>query len=276
MTPSAISHQIKLLEDFLGLELFRRYKRKVELTSAGKDYLKAVQKALKEIDRATQKLIATHTSGELNLAVAPAFLSRWLLPRISRFYDENPDLEIHIQASTGLIDFDRSDVDMAVYFGKGDWQDIEMHFLRESELIPVCTPDLMERKPINSPQDLDQHTLLHVDKRSEEWKQWFDIAGAEYHGSKIGMYLSSGLLTANAAAKGLGVALSDLSLISEEINAGQLVVPLQIPLPVGKSFYLVYQKNRPLSYAMQAFKEWIMQEMSQDVLIREASSVGTE
>jgi len=266
VTPSAISHQVKSLEEFLEVELFLRQTRRIELTSAGKAYLKTVQKALNDIERATQKLIATHGSGELNLAVASAFLHRWLLPRIGRFYDQSPNVELEISASTGLIDFAHSDTDMAVYFGDGNWDDVECHFLKRSALIPVCKPDLLVKHEIHTPEDITHHTLLHVIKRPEEWRDWFAAAGTEMVERRKGLYLSSGLLTAQAAARGLGVALTDVSLVSEEIQSGQLVAPLDIPLELPKSFYLVYRKNRPMTLAMRQFKDWLMDEMAVDAL----------
>ncbi len=266
VTPSAVSHQVKSLEEFLEVELFLRQTRKIELTSAGRAYLKTVQKALNDIERATQKLIATHGSGELNLAVAPAFLHRWLLPRMGHFYDQYPNVELEISASNGLIDFAHSDTDMAVYFGDGHWDNVECHFLKRSALIPVCAPSLLKRHPIHTPEDITHHTLLHVNKRQDEWRDWFNAAETEMTERRKGLYLSSGLLTSQAAARGLGVALTDVSLVSEEIKNGQLVAPLDIPLELPKSFYLVYRKNRPLTSAMRQFKDWIMEEMAEDAL----------
>lgn len=266
VTPSAVSHQIKTLEEFLEVDLFIRQTRRIELTSAGKDYLETVQKALLDIERATQRLMSAHGSGELNLSVAPAFLHRWLLPRISRFYNTHPHIELELSASIGLIDFAHSDTDMAVYFGDGQWDDVESNFLKRSALIPVCTPSLMKNKPIHLPADITKHTLLHVSKRPDEWRAWFNAAGIEYRETRKGMFLSSGLLTAQAAARGLGVALTDMSLISEEIQSGQLVAPLDIPLELSKSFYLVYREKRSLTPAMRAFQDWIMAEMAVDAL----------
>lgn len=267
VTPSAVSHQIKTLEEFLDVKLFLRATRKIELTSAGKEYLRAVTKALRTLERSTFRITSAHGSGELNLAVAPTFLTRWLLPRISRFYDLYPNIELEISGSSGLIDFSRSDTDMAVYFGDGQWSDVECEFLKQSSLIPVCSPGLLEDSPIKRPEDILEHTLLHVIKRPEEWAAWFAAAGST--GSRErrkGIYLSSGLLTAQAATRGLGVALADISLVSEEIQQGDLVAPLGIPLDLEKSFYLVYQKNRPLTQAMNVFKQWIVAEMEVDAL----------
>ncbi len=272
MTPSAISHQIKSLEAFLELELFIRHTRRVELTSAGRSYLKAVQKALGLIERATQRLLSEHGSGELKLAVAPAFLSRWLLPRMSQFYEEHPNIELDIAASTGLIDFAHSDTDMAVYFGNGEWEDVTSHFLKSSVLVPVCAPDLLQRHPINTAEDLGWHTLLHVSKRPEEWEYWFEAAGVPFVERRKGMALSSSLLTARAAAKGLGVALADVNLVTDEIESGQLVIPLDITLSMGKAFYLVYEEDRPVTYAMREFRDWIMAAMARDALSASAEA----
>lgn len=267
VTPSAVSHQIKTLEEFLDVKLFLRSTRRIELTSAGKEYLRSVSKALRTLERSTFRITHAHGSGELNLAVAPTFLTRWLLPRISRFYALHPNIELEISGSTGLIDFSRSEKDMAVYFGDGHWNDVETDFLKQSSLIPVCSPSLIAASPINTPTDILEHTLLHVTKRPEEWNAWFAAAGSTgYRERRKGMYLSSGLLTAQAAARGLGVALADISLVSEEIQQGDLVAPLGIPLDLEKSFYLVYQKDRPLTKPMTVFKEWIMAEMEVDAL----------
>lgn len=264
VTPSAVSHQIKSLEEYLEVELFLRQTRRIDLTSAGKQYLKTIQKALNDIEKATQKLTATHNSGELNLAVAPAFLTRWVLPRISRFYDQHPNIELDIAASVDRIDFAHSDTDMAVYFGDGQWDDVDRLHLKDVALVPVCSPALIADHPILKPEDLTQFTLLHVNERPDEWPSWFEAAGATYQETRKGLYLSSGLLTAQAAARGLGIALTDLSLVSDEFQSGQLVVAWPDKLELGKALYLVYQKERPLSYAMRQFRDWIMAEMAAD------------
>jgi LysR family glycine cleavage system transcriptional activator len=266
VTPSAISHQIKSLENFLGIPLFERKKRQVEITLAGKQYLKFIQKAFKEIDKGTQNLIASHDTGELNISMTPAFLNHWLLPRIDRFYEINPDIELDINATTELIDFPRSEIDIAVYFGHGDWPDIETHFLRHSQRVPVCSPKLLLKGAINNAEDLLQHKLFFVKKRNDEWLAWFKSANIEYKPSKRHISFSSSSLAVTAATKGIGIALADVSLASESLRQGELIIPIDIRLQLDKAFYLVYQKNRKLTFAMKAFKEWMMIEMSKDEL----------
>lgn len=266
-----MSHQIKTLEEFLGLELFIREPRRVTLTSAGEEYYQSIQHALNEIDRATQQLISVHQSGELHLSVIPAFLTRWLLPRISSFHEANPDITLEIASATGLIDFDREETDMAVYFGDGNWQDIEVNFLRHYQQVPVCSPELMKTSPIEKPEDLLKHTLLYVQKRQDEWRNWFEQQDTPFKETIKGVSLSNGALTVEAAKSGVGIALADIGFIAEDLKSGQLVVPFKKPLGINKSFYLVYQKDRVMTYAMRAFQEWMLEEMAKDVLSPDSS-----
>lgn len=262
VTASAVSHQIKTLEEFLGVSLFSRNRRKVELTPSGEQYLISVKHALDEIEMATQRLTASHETNVVKISVAPNFLTRWLMPRMSRFQELYPDIELQINASMGLLDFNRSSTDMAVYFGHGEWNDIEMHFLRKVMLVPVCSPRLLkDTLPLNTPEDLRHHTLIYVSKRKWEWDDWLYQAGVEFITPKGSLQMSSGQLATAAAQEALGVALADSTLTSREINSGRLVVPFDIKLDTHKAFYLVYQKHRPLTTGMKAFKEWLMHEM---------------
>lgn len=262
VTASAVSHQIKTLEEYLGVSLFSRNKRKVELTPAGEQYLTSIKHALDEIEVATQRLTANLETNVVTISVAPNFLTRWLMPRMARFQEKYPDIELQINASMGLIDFNRSNTDMAVYFGNGEWDDIEVHFLRNVMLVPVCSPRLMKgRFPLNKPEDLRHHTLIYVNKRKYEWENWLEQAGVAFITPKGSLQLSSSQLATAAAQEGLGVALADSTLTSREISSGHLLVPFDIMLDTHKAFYLVYRKHRPLTAGMKAFKEWLISEM---------------
>lgn len=261
ITASAVSQQIRTLEEYLGVSLFSRSRRQVELTPAGEQYLVAVKHALDEIEVATQRLMVNPDTNVVSISVAPNFLMRWLMPRMSRFQEQYPDVELQINTSLGLIDFSRSNTDMAVYFGHGDWDDIEMHFLRELTLVPVCSPALMKAQPLRQISDLQNHTLIHVSSRKHEWDDWLEQAGAPFLKPRSTLSVSNGHLATAAALDGLGVALADITLSSREVESGQLVIPFNIPLDSHKAFYLVYRKQRPLTVGMKAFKEWLMSEM---------------
>tara|TARA_B100001109_G_scaffold255904_1_gene263170 strand:+ start:110452 stop:111315 length:864 start_codon:yes stop_codon:yes gene_type:complete len=263
VTASAVSHQIKTLEEYLGVSLFSRSKRKVELTSAGEQYLVAVKHALDEIEVATQRLTSNLDTNVVNISVAPNFLIRWLMPRMSKFQELYPDVELQINTSLGLIDFSRSNTDMAVYFGNGEWQDIEMHYLRRLTLVPVCSPQRMRGPhPLKEVADLRHHTLIYVSKRKHEWDDWLELAGAGFMTPKNSLAVSNGHLATAAALDNLGIALADITLTSREVESGRLVVPFDIPLDSHKAFYLVYRKHRPLTVGMKAFQEWLMHEMN--------------
>jgi LysR family glycine cleavage system transcriptional activator len=265
VTPSAISHQVKSLEEFLGIQLFERKTRHVKLTLTGESYLEAMSSALMEMEIATNRIMSGKEGHELKLAVAPAFLDRWLLPRLSDFTNRHPDIELDIRSSLGIIDFKQAGIDMAVYFGDGSWLGVDSVHLRPSYLVPVCSPYLLEQERVEEPADLLNFRLLQVKKRPDEWPAWFEQAQTPFHPSQGSISFSNSLNTANAAAKGLGVALSDPSLVSEEIERGELMIPIDIIMQLPKSFFLVSQIGKPHSYAMTVFKEWITERMAQDL-----------
>ncbi len=262
VTPSAVSHQVKSLEEFLGLKLFRREKRRVLLTSAGEKYLASVEHALDELDSATRRLMSSPNAGAVNLSVAPAFLTRWLVPRLAQFQLDCPEVELRLSASNGLIDFAHSDTDMAVYVGSGEWRHVEKHFLRNMVLVPVCSPRLLKGpKPLKQPADLLSHTLIHVESRLDEWPQMLEEARIQKMGPSKGLTFSNTSLALSAAMEGVGIALADRELVEREVEYGQLVIPFDICLDTHKAFYLVYQKNRTLTHGMEAFRDWVLAQM---------------
>ncbi len=260
VTPSAISHQIKSLEEFLDLKLFRRNKRKVDLTGAGEKYLPSIQHALDEIDAATRRLVANPNSGAVTLSVAPAFLTRWLMPRLSQFQEQYPEVELRLSASMDAVDFDHSDIDMAVRFGTGDWRGVNSDFLLGMTVVPVCSPRLLEgRHPLRTIDDLRHHTLIQVNTRLDEWRVLLKSAGIDEVGFGKELRFSSTSLATAAAVEGLGIALADRYLVSKELRSGALVVPFDISLDTHSAFYLVKPEFRPLSHGMKVFRDWILE-----------------
>jgi len=259
VTPSAVSHQVKSLEAFLGIPLFRRERRQVFLTPAGERYLSSVEHALDEVDVATRRLMTMPNTSAVNISVAPAYLTRWLFPRIRDFQDRYPDVELRLSASLGEVDFDHSDTDMAVYFGRGEWDGVESQFLQKINLIPVCSPSLIEGgKPLNKLADIFQYTLLRVSTRPGEWQLFMDNMGLDRSDMNKTMSFTSTSLALSAATEGAGIALTDSHLVERELEYGQLIAPFDVALETQNSFYLVYKKDRQLSYSMQAFYEWIV------------------
>jgi len=262
VTASAVSHQIKGLESYLGVDLFKRVKRHAELTDNGEKYLASIQGALKDIAEATEQLKASSETHTITISMTPHFLTRWMMPRLGKFQALYPDIELQINASMGLIDFDKSSTDMAIYFGNGNWPDVEVHFLKDIYLVPICSPKIItDKKPLSGPEHIKYHPLIHVSKRLSEWSQWLALAGVKFRERRQGLQLSNSMLTNAAAAEQLGIALGDPTLLGPELESGKLVIPFDLPLNIHRSFYLVYQKERPLSYGMEVFKQWVMTEM---------------
>lgn len=244
------------------MKLFNRVKRRVELTIQGQRYLITLQDVFDEIESATKKLMSNPNSGAVNLSVAPAFLTRWLVPRIHKFQTQYPDTELRLTAALGQTAFEHSDMDMAVYFGDGNWPDLEIHHLRNVITVPICSPRLLESAPpISKPEDLLNFTLIQVSKRGQEWKQLLQRYGIGRVDRAKNLTFSNTSLALGAAMEGLGIALADKGLAERELEYGQLISPLDLELDTGNAFYLVYQKNSPLTQNMCDFRDWILREM---------------
>jgi LysR family transcriptional regulator, glycine cleavage system transcriptional activator len=256
---------VKALERYLGLRLFTRSNRRVELTPAGRNYLIPVKQSLNEMEVATQHIVADPETDIVTISTAPNFLVRFLMPRLKDFQQKYPDVELQLTASNELVDLYTSNIDMAIYFGHGDWHDIDVHFLHNVYLVPVCSPELLEQGiPLEEPEDLKKHRLIHVTKRLYEWPEWLELAKIPNKGFSKGLQISSSQLATAAARESLGVALADSTLSAREIEQGKLIMPFDILLDSHRSFYLVHQKNRPLTYGMRAFKDWLISSMPQN------------
>lgn len=265
ITPSAVSHQVKTLEEFLGVPLFRRLNRQVELTGEGASFLPPLRAALDQIDAATARVITARESGPLVISVAPSFGTRWLVPRLPGFQEAHPDIEVRPIISVELVDFARSDIDLAVRHGRGDWPDLESTFLKSEEVLPVCSPDLLEwGPPLETPQDLHAHTLLHVMPRMGEWRSWLALADVEGIDTERGPRFQNVPMAVDAAISGLGVAIADPRMIEADLVRGRLVVPFDIELPVEGGYYLVYPAERAGAPKIAAFRDWLLAEIAAD------------
>ena len=262
ITASAVSHQIKTLEEYLGVKLFKRTKRRVELTPTGERYLQSIKESLNGIEVATQWITTHPNMGVVSINVAPNFLIRWLLPRLKRFQSLYPGIELQLSASNELIDLYENKTDMAIFFGHGDWHDIEIELLSKVYLVPVCTHEMIENEyPLDNPEDLRHYPLIHVVKRLYEWPEWLQQHDIDYSGFSKGLQLSSSQLATAAARQGLGIALADKQLSAPEIESGELIVPFKSSLDTRRAFYLAHNKNRALTDGMQVFKKWVINEM---------------
>ena len=264
ITASAVSHQIKSLEEYLGVKLFERTKRQVQLTATGERYLQSIKESLNGIELATQWITAQPNAGVVSVNVAPNFLIRWLLPRLRSFQSLYPDIELQLSASNELVDLYENKVDMSIIFGHGDWHDIEIELLSRVFLVPVCTQQVIDdAQPLNTPGDLRHYSLIHVVKRLYEWPEWLQQRGVDYSGFSRGIQLSSSQLATAAALQGVGIALADRQLSAPEIESGKLIRPFDSALDTRRAFYLAHSKSRVMTEGMRSFASWVMSEMNQ-------------
>ena len=260
VTQAAISHQVKALEEHLGIALFRRLNRALMLTEEGQSYMPALREAFDRIDHATARLASFDARGPLTLSVLPSFAAKWLVPRIGRFRDVHPDIDVRVAPEHALVDFGRGDVDVAIRYGRGKYDGLRSDRLFTEEVVPVCSPAVAEGPhPIRVPADLRHHTLLHDDEHSD-WRSWLLAVGVDDVDPTRGTIFTDSSMLVQAAVEGQGVALARGALAADDLRAGRLVRPLSMSLPVEYAYYLVCPEATADRPKINAFRDWILAE----------------
>jgi LysR family glycine cleavage system transcriptional activator len=260
VTQTAISHQIRRLEEELGLRLFVRQNRALALTPEARDYLPGVRAAFNDLRLATDRLLRKDDGHVLTVSTLASLAAKWLLPRLSIFQESHPGIDVRITTSTSLVDFRAGDVDAAIRYGRGNWAGVRSDWLMADEMFPVCSPALLEGgKPLRCPEDLAHHTLLHSSGGyDDDWRLWLTAAGLPANISKQpGLSFDLILLTVQAAIDGSGVAMGRTSYVEADIAKGRLVVPFKIALPVDAGFYLVSPEAKADPPKLAAFRQWL-------------------
>ena len=252
---SAVSHQMKALEDFLGVKLFHRRSRQVTLTTEGRAYLTPIRDALEQIRVATEQIRCTEAAGSITLSVAPSFATGWLMPRLAQFQLAYPDIEVRLISAIELADFSVADVDAAIRTGRGSWPGLRSHRLIAEELVPVCSADFVR---LRSPEDLRHATLLHEIPRLGLWRSWLAAVGIVDVDAERGPKFQGASMAVEAAVAGLGVAIANRALVEAHVREGRLVIPFAIELPSESAYYLVYPEERTRNAKIIAFKDWVL------------------
>ncbi|BAI74340.1 transcriptional regulator (plasmid) [Azospirillum sp. B510] len=262
LTQSAVSRQIKALEELLEVELFHRERQTIRLTAGGEYYVREVRDALRRISTASLNLRANPFGGTLSIAVLPAFGARWLAPRLPGFLAGNPGITINLVTRMAPFDFRLDPVDAAIHCGKPDWPGGEMALLRRETVSPVCSPALRDRFAFRQPAELRLAPLLHLTGRPDAWERWLDRHDSPADGVH-GMLFDQFATAIRAAVAGLGIALPPLFLIGEELRSGQLVPALDLPMESGNAYYLVWPAERAGYPPLAAFRDWILAETAE-------------
>jgi LysR family glycine cleavage system transcriptional activator len=266
VTQSALSHRIKALEDELGVALFRRVTRALEMTREGEILAQGVRRGLTEIARAVASLDHTQVSGPLRVTVLPSLAARWLIPRLKRFRRLYPDVDVRIVGDAKLVDLRARSADLAIRFGRGQYPGLNVVRLMSDAVFPVCSPRLLaEIGPIESPQEITRFPLLHdapteTDASGSDWASWLAHVGAADVPAREGLRFDDANLTLEAASNGLGLALARRSLVTVDLSSSRLVRVLPQEAPTSFAYFLVMTPEMAENPSATVFCQWLLAE----------------
>lgn len=266
VTPAAVSHQVKGLEEFLGVKLFTRHQRGLELTAAGETYAPGLKAGFDRLLAATEALFQSERAGPLTVSTTPTFAAKWLVHRLEAFTRENPDIQVLLSANTLKVGFDKSEADIAVRYGAGKYTHCRVDKLFEEEVFPVCAPSLLEGgDAIRRPEDLLNHTLLHPVQHQEDesfptWEMWLTSSGVPVSGPLPGPHISPHWMLVEAVAAGQGVGLVKASVAEDDLNKGRIVRPFADTVHVNHAYWLVCLEEVAEKPKIKAFREWILEQ----------------
>jgi len=264
VTPAAVSHQIKALEENAGGPLFIRLTRALKLTERGRAALPLLSEGFDLLAEGAAVLTCGPGTDVFTITTAPAFAAKWLVPRLDDFRALSPGIKVRIDASIALVDLLRDGIDVAIRYGSGNYPGHSIDRLFEEEVFPVCSPKLMNGPhPPICPEDLVYHTLLHnsyaaTDPTYPEWRMWLKSAGVTTVDWRQGPEFSLENMTVQAAIEGHGVALVNTTLVSDDLASGALVRPFELGIATGFAYYLVIPREIMDRPAVNIFRKWLL------------------
>lgn len=260
VTHGAISHQVRALEEELGVTLFARHGKRIAITPEGENFAASLRKALTEIAAAAEALRMGAKQKKLTVTALPSFAGRWLAPRLGQFIEQNPDLEVMLQSSSHLTDFVRESVDVGIRFGKGNYPGLLVEKVMDDYYYPVASPRFNGGELPRTPQKLAQSMLLRCE--GEPWTPWFQAAGLDLPEPTGGLVFQDSSMLVRAAAEGHGIALARHAIVITELRSGELVCLSDIAVKCPQSYYLVCPPNSMLKPQVQAFRKWLFEEIA--------------
>ena len=283
VTPAAISHQVKSLEDYLGVKLFLRLNRALKLTAAARAALPKLSEGFGSLAQAVAALRPQTDSGQVTVSVAPSFATRWLMPRLHHFFAIPPEIDVRVSARMRLVTrggqasaAERTTIgnwleesDLAILYGHGDYPGYRVDKLFALTVAPICSPQLAHgENPLRQPQDLKHHTLLHDDTGIlydgvAFWDVWLKAAGVGDVDAGRGSHFSHAVLALEAASNALGVLATFPVRAAAELAAGRLILPFALQVPLQSAYYLVCAEGAELRTSVAAFRDWLLAEASQ-------------
>lgn len=259
VTPSAVSHGVQTLEDWLGAPLFHRRRRGITLTRAGAEYLPAVADALSLFATAADLVPRSYPGNALHISVAPTFASRLLLPRLHLFQARWPDISVSIDTTHRTVEFPRDGVDLAIRHGNGEWPGVHAECLFAETLIPVCAPALIER--IGKTDRFCDAPLIHLTMLREDWQAWATACGRGTIDCERGLKVDTIQMAIEAAVQGMGIAIGRRPLVDPELNAGTLVTFCGDEVQSKSGYWLVTSEDALRRPEVKAFRKWLKEEL---------------
>jgi LysR family glycine cleavage system transcriptional activator len=266
VTPAALSHQIRALESQLGLALFQRKTRAIELTEAGRLIYPGLHAGFASVRNAVGQLARARDTNVLVISATPGLSAKWLMPRLWRFLHAHPQIDARVSASLKLADLSVDGVDVAIRLSKGDHPELHVEKLFQDSMLPLCSPRLIEQG-LRSAADLPRFPLIHYDiamsmRAPPTWADWFAVAGVTADATR-GLKVDVADHALDAAVAGAGVSLSFKLIASDDVHAGRLVSPFGPELPLESGYHFVCPRGHETRPNVRAFRDWLFAEMAE-------------
>jgi len=269
VTPAAVSHQIHALEQDLGVRLFHRLNRSIELTTSAQILLPGLTEAFAGIQSSVRRLRAHNDTGTLTVTASPSFAAKWLVLRLHRFHDLCPQIDVRISATDEVVELTKGDFDVAVRYGTGKYPGLDVELLFTNEVFPACSPQLLTAgPPLRTPDDLPLHNLIHDqaierDPLVPTWPMWLKAAGVKNIPAAGGLSFNNMHLSLDAAIAGHGVVLAYSTIAAADLAAGRLVRLFSLALPDQFAYYIVTAPGALERPKVTAFRNWLRREADQ-------------
>lgn len=261
VTQAAISHHVRGLEDHLGFRLFRRLNNGLLLTEKGETYLPSIRQAFDVLSEATDAVQGNGEPQVLTLSVLPNFALRWLVPRLAEFHRRRSLVDVRLLTAYRGTEFLREDIDAAIRLG-ADWPGLNADHLFGSDMFPVCSPRLLEQRPLREPNDLTLHSLLHVCGALDDWPRWLEAADAGSVAVDRGASFDSYALALEAAVHGCGVAMARSAFVQDDLASGRLIAPFSLTVRRDEAWYFLWPKTgAPRKISL--FRSWLLAHAAQ-------------
>ncbi|GJG98430.1 transcriptional regulator GcvA [Cupriavidus pauculus] len=261
VTHGAVSQHVRLLEDWLGTPMFERHNRRVTLTPAARAYLAEIGPLFEQLSQATARYgMPQAVSRTLSVNAPATFTLRWLVPRLATFRAEHPDIEVRVETSNGPLEGLREDHDIVIRGGPDTFYGYAMHPFLTEERLPVCSPALLQRLPLRTPDDLRDHTLLHTSSLPRLWPDWLARASIPALRPAATLTFDHFYLSLQAAIDGIGVAMGPTALVSHDLAAGRLVTPFDSPRLPSRSYCSYVPDEKADDALVGLFRSWLERE----------------